>query len=681
MTVVWSSQIFVSEELSLAYKKAISHDQKESWHIDAMLCFWSALMLEYQKEIFLEPLTDFVDYLQDDKKSFEHIKTRFEKTLHDINIALAAFGEKMQSKWPFPINGILQLFRWNEYIAGLIGQASVMIVRNDHIHYRVCQSLPDPRPRIDRFNEFLEGELKAEDQIIVTGMSLDMYMDKTDVQTVIDQSHIQELSLDEMLLKLLHTRISSENMWFLSMHTIQSDPLFAEYRFWRTFLKTWSQVTSRFSYLKKFQARAVYIGIGIFGLVLLTWIIDSFLKSVQQSYVLEEGGVVMNLSIEDIQKDIATFKRIEPTSEQKIKKYNEIVAKLDLLESKNKWTVDVKKLKSILEKDYLEWFNIESILDITQTLPLVYTFSQTEKNTLTELAQLFRANGLYVWGKEGVLLWAIDNQVRWSIVSAGVARKVTTCSPNLLKNGLYCAMNDGSLFNITKAWLQPLSTTDGAFIPNIAQVQTFGNSFFYTLNNKSTTTSWSLAVWLTRYTNQRGSQEAFGAATTYDIQTEPTFVASSEGITSLAVDGSFLARSPVSQSLRQLWRPGAEPKLVVRKVPMEGGDKMLAPGKKAKVFAYAETRFVYFWDPETQLFTVYRSTPYKTNDAHTTNYTLQYFFSIKFPEGEHRVIDVAIEEWEKASLYVMSAYEIRKLSLSELRERFFAKEEEKNKAQ
>jgi hypothetical protein len=62
----------------------------------------------------------------------------------------------------------------------------------------------------------------------------------------------------------------------------------------------------------------------------------------------------LEISIEDIQKDISTFKRIDPSSEQKIKKYNEIVAQLDLLEKNNKWTVDVKKLRGILEKDYLE---------------------------------------------------------------------------------------------------------------------------------------------------------------------------------------------------------------------------------------------------------------------------------------------------------------------------------------
>jgi hypothetical protein len=36
---------------------------------------------------------------------------------------------------------------------------------------------------------------------------------------------------------------------------------------------------------------------------------------------------------------------------------------------------------------------------------------------------------------------------------------------------------------------------------------------------------------------------------------------------------------------------------------------------------------------------------------------------------------VFVEEWEKANLYIMTNDQIRKIALSELRDRFFAKEE------
>ncbi|MBP6257242.1 hypothetical protein KA405_06195 [Patescibacteria group bacterium] len=49
-----------------------------------------------------------------------------------------------------------------------------------------------------------------------------------------------------------------------------------------------------------------------------------------------------------------------------------------------------------MEKDYLEGFNIESVLDFEQSSTLLYTFSQKEKNTIGELKQLHRENGIYV---------------------------------------------------------------------------------------------------------------------------------------------------------------------------------------------------------------------------------------------------------------------------------------------
>jgi len=195
------------------------------------------------------------------------------------------------------------------------------------------------------------------------------------------------------------------------------------------------------------------------------------------------------------------------------------------------------------------------------------------------------------------------------------------------------------------------------------------------LKNPPSSISGQNSLSIIRYTNQRGSQETFGAATKYDIQPDPNFLQAASGVQTLSIDGTFLVWSPETASLWQLWRPGAEAKLLVRQVPIVGGDTFRAPGKNSKIFATADARFVYIWDFENQTFTVYRSTPFKTNDAHTTDCTLPYFFSIKFTLGDVKVKDVFVEEGEKANLYIMTNDQIRKIALSELRDRFFAKEE------
>lgn len=416
--------------------------QKEIGSLECVLRFGSTDMLEYQKDIFLDPLSDIVDQLQQPDLDIEQAKKICEIGLHDINTKLAAFGEKLEGKGIFPISGVFQLYRGSEYIAALIGEVSIVILRNDHVHYRVCQQATDPQPTVDRFNELLEGELKAEDQVMCVGLSLETYLDKADMQTVIEHATTEETEIKDTLLALLSSRVKQEKIGFLGVRQIEVIPLFAEYRLGRRLLTLWERVGGKVVYTKQLRTITMYALVGIVALVMLTRIVESFVSNIQQRYVTDDGGVVMNISIEDIQKDIATFKRIDASSEQKIKKYNEIVAQLDLLEKNNKRTVDVAKLRRILEKDYLEGFNIESVLDLEESTTAVYAFTQQEKNSLGELAQLFWRNGLFVAGKEGTLLGALDNQVRGTLVSAGLERKINTCTLNLLKNGLYCFMSD-----------------------------------------------------------------------------------------------------------------------------------------------------------------------------------------------------------------------------------------------
>lgn len=117
-------------------------------------------------------------------------------------------------------------------------------------------------------------------------------------------------------------------------------------------------------------------------------------------------------------------------------------------------------------------------------------------------------------------------------------------------------MNDGKMFNILRAGLQPMSSSDeSSFGVNINAVGVFGKTFFYTLKNPASSISGQNSFSILRYTNQRGSQELFGPATKYDIQPDPNFLQSSSGMQTLSIDGTFLVRSPVTASLRQLRRP------------------------------------------------------------------------------------------------------------------------------
>jgi hypothetical protein len=116
-----------------------------------------------------------------------------------------------------------------------------------------------------------------------------------------------------------------------------------------------------------------------------------------------------------------------------------------------------------------------------------------------------------------------------------------------------------------------------------------------------------------------------------------------------------LTRSTAEKKLYQLWRESTANQLLARELPLLGGDTIGDQySSDVEVIAEATSRYVYLYDRINQTFTVYRSTPYKTNDANTTSYKLAYFFRIKFALPGNDVRDVYVQEGEKSVLYVMT---------------------------
>jgi hypothetical protein len=76
------------------------------------------------------------------------------------------------------------------------------------------------------------------------------------------------------------------------------------------------------------------------------------------------------------------FQRIPADSDEKIKKYNEILSKLDLLDEKKKRTFDVKELRKIIEKEYYKGFNIVLFNQDNGFGEPIYTFSPQEKSIM-----------------------------------------------------------------------------------------------------------------------------------------------------------------------------------------------------------------------------------------------------------------------------------------------------------
>jgi len=213
-----------------------------------------------------------------------------------------------------------------------------------------------------------------------------------------DISQGEGTSLIDALVDLLSVRTPQEELGFITHAVMESSALFTQKKIQRNVtssIKHLDILSNRFG-LGKHKQSLIYAGIGLIILILIWFLVQSFLQANEATFTDSSGEVVVDFTIEDIQKDIDMFKKIDPSSDQKIKKYNEIVAQLDILEANNRWTYDVAELRKILEKDYYEGFNIVLANNDSFFKEPVYLFTQQEKNTFGTPTQLFYTDGIMV---------------------------------------------------------------------------------------------------------------------------------------------------------------------------------------------------------------------------------------------------------------------------------------------
>jgi len=135
----------------------------------------------------------------------------------------------------------------------------------------------------------------------------------------------------------------------------------------------------------------------IFILFMVINLLSQVMKSNTDTYVTSDGTTV-DLTIEDIKKDLFLFQGMDPTSEEKSIKYNEILAKLDVLQSKGRRLEDVAQFRKLLQSEYYKGFNIIYVSSLTKfddaTLgkkTRILSFNPSETSQLGDI------QGLYVY--------------------------------------------------------------------------------------------------------------------------------------------------------------------------------------------------------------------------------------------------------------------------------------------
>lgn len=81
----------------------------------------------------------------------------------------------------------------------------------------------------------------------------------------------------------------------------------------------------------------------------------------------------------------------------------------------------------------------------------------------------------------------------------------------------------------------------------------------------------------------------------------------------------------------------------------------------------ANSPYVYLFDRDNQTFTVYESSPTKTNDNYKTNFKLYYMFRFKFDLSatNNRIIDMTVPgiTGDRPELYILSKEGVNKINL------------------
>jgi hypothetical protein len=144
---------------------------------------------------------------------------------------------------------------------------------------------------------------------------------------------------------------------------------------------------------KVLKGNNYYLMVGVLTLAVLflSFSILAQLRSAKKNQITFQTstGATVLLTIDDIKRDIASFKELDPSSDEKSLKYSEILQKLSLIEQKGIWQEDTATLKKMLNQDYEKGFMVRTISDLAQfddektgRKTAILTFNASEKNKL-----------------------------------------------------------------------------------------------------------------------------------------------------------------------------------------------------------------------------------------------------------------------------------------------------------
>lgn len=635
--------------------------------------FESDKFLDFQKDLLQDFVAELKDKITEEDYDIDMVKNNFEIALQNLNVKLKSFADKVRDVDFFAIKWYIQLMIDNVLMLSMIGDVSVMIFRDEKVYYSLTNSLND-KGKIDLFSDFVEGDVEGHDQILYVGTRISDVFDTNDFKEMEGVLKAEDTHLINFFQELLNARLDKKSFGFVFHYLITgAAPKSREKSPMKISENSFVSKIKNNLLKNKYQATVAILG--VFILFMIINLLSQVLKSNTDTFVTSDG-VTVDLTIEDIKKDLFMFQGMDPTSEDKSIKYNEILNKLDVLQSKGRWLEDVAQFRKLLQSEYYKGFNIVYVSSLAK-----FDDNALGKKTKilsfnpSEISQLWGVHSLYVWknmivaGTKSALLGALDDSMRWSLVNYNLPSSDTVkwCNLSLLKDGIYCFTNNANIYSINKAWTQPVTTTDTQpFSKNIAGVMTYGKSNLYVFEN-NVSPVWNTTL-VTRYRNTLGSQTIYQWGQKYYLSANMTWFSFGSWLSSFAVDWSFLAWD--GGKLYQFRRnPPTTFTLDVRQIKLLWWDKKtLQYSDDVKIISSVNSKYVYLFDRVNQTFTVYDSRPAKNAGQYNYSYGLYYVFMFKFDLGaNNKVVDIDIPDstGNRPDMYILTNDWVNKISLYE----------------
>jgi len=649
--------------------------------------------LQYQKDILEEFVADFTNVVRTSEElDTQDIREIFEQSLQLLNTKLKQFAEKVRDVDHFSLKGIIQLVVDDKLMSSMIGNVSMLVIRDQKVTYSVPNSV-DTKAKIDLFSDFIEWNIERDDQILYIWLKFADIMDSHDLkemENLLAQEDFADWVLS-FLEEILTTRVENFNIGFIVSYFVQWPVINITWgrRKWlklkwikgksMQYLSEISEKLKKSENIQKAKQQVLENRIYVVGFVLII-LIFIFIYALASQLINDKNhtnkfrtssNAYIDINLDELQDDIIEFKTLDPSSNLKSAKYSEISQKLDFLENQWKWLEDVAGLRSQLQENYYDGFHIvqfktENNLNYNAWRDTqILTFDSTELSRLGNLHSINvpRDNNIMIAWTKWAMIGATSDSSKWVLVEYNLSKSLDDCISSLNSNWLYCYNSAWEIYMISKSTkIEPLTTEDGSFRQWIWALWTFSNRNLYVFNSNVSSLGNMI---LTRYqTNSDWTYAHFKWGSSYSVMASGvdfwTF-------SSFAIDGNFYGWA--NGSLYLFWREDvAWTSLTYRKVYIKWSNPLTESySDNVKVIVSKDSRYIFTYDKDQQLLTAYNTEPTKQNDEKKKEYQLIYLFSLKFEIDWVNVFDVDIpaSSWNRPELYLLTNKWVNKLPLYE----------------